>query len=69
MTPLMKLGHQKYLTIDDLWNLDSEDRSKKISEKFDAAWDKELKKKKLISFLVYLFNIFLFLFLLFFFFY
>ncbi|RIA93900.1 ATP-binding cassette transporter 1 [Glomus cerebriforme] len=45
MTPLMKLGHRKFLTIDDLWNLDTEDQSKKVSEKFEAAWNKELKKK------------------------
>ncbi|CAG8502871.1 1064_t:CDS:10 [Rhizophagus irregularis] len=36
MTPLMKLGHQKFLTMDDLWNLDPQYRSKKISEDFDA---------------------------------
>lgn len=70
MTPLMKLGHQKFLTMDDLWNLDPQYRSKKISEDFDVAWNKELKKKKLLSFLLYLyisiFNIFLFLLLLFF---
>jgi ATP-binding cassette subfamily C (CFTR/MRP) protein 1 len=46
MTPLMKLGHEKFLTIDDLWNLDSEYQSKRISEKFEAAWNRELKKKK-----------------------
>ncbi|GBC03741.1 hypothetical protein RclHR1_00530016 [Rhizophagus clarus] len=46
MTPLMKLGHSKFLTIDDLWNLDPEYRSRKISEDFEAAWNKELKKKK-----------------------
>ncbi|CAB4400795.1 unnamed protein product [Rhizophagus irregularis] len=45
MTPLMKLGHQKFLTMDDLWNLDPQYRSKKISEDFDVAWNKELKKK------------------------
>ena len=49
MTPLMKLGHRKYLTMDDLWNLNPEDQSEKISEKFQAAWNKELKKKKSIS--------------------
>ena len=49
MTPLMKLGHRKFLTTDDLWNLDPENQSEKIAEKFHAAWNKELKKKKLIS--------------------
>ncbi|CAI2167258.1 20609_t:CDS:10 [Funneliformis geosporum] len=46
MTPLMKLGYQKFLTMDDLWNLNSEEKSKKISEEFEAAWNNELEKKK-----------------------
>ncbi|CAG8634509.1 7620_t:CDS:2, partial [Scutellospora calospora] len=45
MTPLMKLGHKKYLTLVDLWNLNSEDNSKKISADFESAWKKELSKK------------------------
>lgn len=55
MTPLMKLGHQKFLTMDDLWNLDPEYQTKKLSEKFDAAWNKELKKKRLLSFFYYIY--------------
>ncbi len=58
MSPLMKLGYQKFLTIDDLWNLKSEDQSKKVSELFEAAWNKELKKKKLISFFIYIYIVF-----------
>jgi ATP-binding cassette, subfamily C (CFTR/MRP), member 1 len=46
MTPLMKRGHQKFLTMDDLWNLSPEDQSDKISKKFEDAWNGELKKKK-----------------------
>ncbi len=49
MTPLMKLGYQKYLTMDDLWNLSPEEQSKIISEKFETAWNKELEKKQLIE--------------------
>ncbi|CAG8473230.1 8866_t:CDS:10 [Racocetra persica] len=45
MTPLMKLGHEKYLVLSDLWNLNSEDRSKTISTGFEAVWKKELSKK------------------------
>ncbi|RIB11911.1 ATP-binding cassette transporter 1 [Gigaspora rosea] len=45
MTPLMKLGHEKYLVLSDLWNLNAEDRSKKISADFEAAWKNQLSKK------------------------
>ncbi|CAJ0761536.1 16596_t:CDS:2, partial [Entrophospora sp. SA101] len=45
MTPLMKLGHEKYLTMDDLWNLNYNDQSHRISQKFEQIWKKELSKK------------------------
>nr|CAG8528506.1 14943_t:CDS:10 [Entrophospora candida] len=45
MTPLMKLGHEKYLTMDDLWNLNYDDQSHRISQKFEQIWKKELTKK------------------------
>ncbi|RUS27181.1 ABC transporter transmembrane region-domain-containing protein [Jimgerdemannia flammicorona] len=46
MTPLMKLGYQKYLTMDDLWNLKCEDQSKIISDSFQNNWQKEMQKPK-----------------------
>ncbi|CAG8462760.1 17093_t:CDS:10 [Acaulospora colombiana] len=49
MTPLMKLGYRKYLALDDLRNLRSEDMSQKIATKFEVAWKKELSKKKYYS--------------------
>ncbi|RHZ60076.1 hypothetical protein Glove_359g26 [Diversispora epigaea] len=45
MTPMMKLGYKKYLTFADLMNLNSEDQSKRISEKFEEKWKNELTKK------------------------
>ncbi|KAG9295694.1 hypothetical protein G9A89_001711 [Geosiphon pyriformis] len=46
MSSLMKLGHSKYLTMDDLWDLKSSDQSAKLSRKFTIAWERELTKKK-----------------------
>ncbi|CAO3692121.1 unnamed protein product [Rhizopus stolonifer] len=44
MTPLMRLGYQKPLTMDDLWNLPKSDQSAAVSERFQHNWDKEMQK-------------------------
>jgi ABC-type multidrug transport system fused ATPase/permease subunit len=46
MSPLMKLGYEKYLTQDDLWNLRTRDSSKKTVGDFRAAWAIEAEKKR-----------------------
>jgi ABC-type multidrug transport system fused ATPase/permease subunit len=46
MSPLMKLGYEKYLTQDDLWNLRARDSSKKTAGDFRAAWAIESRKKR-----------------------
>ncbi|KAI9023065.1 multi drug resistance-associated protein MRP [Phycomyces nitens] len=45
MTPLMRLGYQKPLVMDDLWDLKHDDQSEVIGKKFQANWDVEMKKK------------------------
>ncbi|KAI8362629.1 multi drug resistance-associated protein MRP [Blakeslea trispora] len=46
MTPLMRLGYQKPLTMEDLWNLKSDDQSANVSTQFQQNWQKELAKQK-----------------------
>ncbi|KAG0054044.1 hypothetical protein BGZ83_012033 [Gryganskiella cystojenkinii] len=46
VTGLMRKGYAKPLTMDDLWALRSEDKSKSVSNTFAAAWEKELAKKQ-----------------------
>ncbi|CDH53089.1 multidrug resistance-associated protein 1 [Lichtheimia corymbifera JMRC:FSU:9682] len=46
MTPLMRLGYQKPLIMDDLWNLKEDDQSAVIGDIFQKAWDREAKKTK-----------------------
>ncbi|KAL0096556.1 multi drug resistance-associated protein MRP [Phycomyces blakesleeanus] len=45
MTPLMRLGYQKPLVMDDLWDLKHDDQSEVIGKKFQANWDIEMKKE------------------------
>ncbi|KAF9199094.1 hypothetical protein BGZ49_010827 [Haplosporangium sp. Z 27] len=45
VTPLMRKGYAKPLTMNDLWGLRKEDQSKNVSNTFAATWDNELKKK------------------------
>ncbi|OAQ30743.1 ATP-binding cassette transporter 1 [Linnemannia elongata AG-77] len=45
VTPLMRKGYAKPLTMDDLWGLRKEDQSKNVSDTFASAWEKELKKE------------------------
>ncbi|KAI7889943.1 multi drug resistance-associated protein MRP [Mucor mucedo] len=46
MTPLMRLGYQKPLAMDDLWNLKSDDQSAIVGAKFQENWRKEMSKAK-----------------------
>ncbi|KAI8975515.1 multi drug resistance-associated protein MRP [Mycotypha africana] len=46
MTPLMRLGYKHPLTMDDLWNLKSDDQSVNVGAEFQKNWQKELKKSK-----------------------
>ncbi|KAG0263291.1 hypothetical protein BG011_009020 [Mortierella polycephala] len=46
VTDLMRKGYAKPLTMDDLWGLRREDRSKNVSSNFAAAWKWELKKTR-----------------------
>ncbi|KAI8377534.1 multi drug resistance-associated protein MRP [Radiomyces spectabilis] len=46
MTPLMRLGYQKPLIMDDLWNLKHEDQSAVIGGSFEKYWSLEMKKEK-----------------------
>ncbi|KAF9178380.1 hypothetical protein BGZ50_007768, partial [Haplosporangium sp. Z 11] len=45
VTGLMRKGYAKPLTMDDLWVLRKEDRSKNVSTTFANAWEKELRKE------------------------
>ncbi|KAF8948965.1 hypothetical protein BGZ47_000640 [Haplosporangium gracile] len=45
VTPLMRKGYAKPLTMGDLWGLRKEDQSKNVSDTFASAWEKELKKQ------------------------
>ncbi|CDH53086.1 abc metal ion [Lichtheimia corymbifera JMRC:FSU:9682] len=43
MTPLMRLGYQKPLVMEDLWNLKKEDQAAMVGEIFQKAWEAEMK--------------------------
>ncbi|KAI9307717.1 multi drug resistance-associated protein MRP [Cunninghamella echinulata] len=55
MTPLMRLGYNKPLVMDDLWNLKHDDQSVIVGEKFEKYWSIEMQKKNpsLLRALVY----------------
>ncbi|ORZ19904.1 multi drug resistance-associated protein MRP [Absidia repens] len=55
MTPLMRLGYEKPLTMDDLWDLKHDDQSSIVGEKFGKYWNVEMQKKhpSLLRALVY----------------
>jgi hypothetical protein len=46
MTPLMRLGYEKPLTMDDLWDLKPDDQSAIVGEKFEKYWDIEMQKEQ-----------------------
>ncbi|KAI8093508.1 multi drug resistance-associated protein MRP [Halteromyces radiatus] len=55
MTPLMRLGYEKPLTMDDLWDLQHDDQSAVVGQKFEKYWSMEMKKEhpSLLRALVY----------------
>ncbi|KAK3051700.1 hypothetical protein LTS18_012375, partial [Coniosporium uncinatum] len=46
MTPMMRYGYKNFLTQDDLWNLRKQDATRSTDTKFQAAWGKEMEKKR-----------------------
>jgi len=46
LNKLMKLGHEKPLTMDDLWNVNRADRSRVVSQQFQKYWQRETQKAK-----------------------
>lgn len=45
MTPIMKEGYNKFLTEEDLWSLRKSDTTHTTSDKFNAAWETQLRSK------------------------
>ncbi|KAI1335138.1 P-loop containing nucleoside triphosphate hydrolase protein [Xylariaceae sp. FL0016] len=46
MTPMMKYGYKQYLTEEDLWGLPSSDKSSGTGDRFEKAWQYELKHRR-----------------------
>ncbi|KAF9985753.1 hypothetical protein BGZ65_010009, partial [Modicella reniformis] len=46
VTDLMRAGYAKPLTMNDLWQLKANDRSKFLSDSFVGFWSEEVKKKR-----------------------
>ncbi|XP_044496374.1 ABC transporter C family member 12-like isoform X2 [Mangifera indica] len=46
MTPLMQLGYKKPITENDVWKLDTWDRTEILTEKFQRSWAKESQRPK-----------------------
>lgn len=46
MTPMMKHGYKQYLTEEDLWGLSPNDKSSTTGDKFEKAWNYELKHRE-----------------------
>jgi hypothetical protein len=49
MTPLMKLGYERFIVQEDLDDIDSQDVSEELGRKLQYYWDKEQTKKRCIS--------------------
>ncbi|CAK7214082.1 ATP-binding cassette glutathione S-conjugate transporter ycf1 [Sporothrix bragantina] len=45
MTPLMRYGYSQFLTEEDLWGLETRDRTANTGGAFEKAWEHELQKK------------------------
>ncbi|KAH7140793.1 ABC transporter type 1, transmembrane domain-containing protein [Dactylonectria macrodidyma] len=58
MTPMMRHGHRKYITEDDLWDIANEDTAKVSIALFQCAWDREQETKQKPSLRVALFRTF-----------
>lgn len=56
MTPLMQYGYKVFLTEEDLWGLAKEDTTKTTGEKFDKAWEYEVKHRENPSLWIALFR-------------
>ncbi|KAI2636344.1 P-loop containing nucleoside triphosphate hydrolase protein [Hypomontagnella submonticulosa] len=56
MTPLMKHGYKQYLTEDDLWGLSPNDKTSANGDRFEKAWQHQLKRGKHPSLWVALFH-------------
>ncbi|RKF55054.1 Metal resistance protein YCF1 [Golovinomyces cichoracearum] len=46
MTPMMRAGYSKYLTEDDLWNVEKRNTTKATGDSFSKAWNAELEKSE-----------------------
>ena len=46
MTPMMKMGYNKFLTEEDLWDLRAEDSTNYTEHWFNKAWERQLLRKK-----------------------
>ncbi|KAI1331203.1 metal resistance protein YCF1 [Xylariaceae sp. FL0255] len=46
MTPMMKYGYKEYLTEEDLWGLARTDTTAATGDRFDRAWQYELKQRR-----------------------
>ncbi|OTB06833.1 hypothetical protein M426DRAFT_318543 [Hypoxylon sp. CI-4A] len=46
MTPLMRDGYKEYLTEEDLWGLSPSDKTSTTGDRFERAWQYQLKHKK-----------------------
>lgn len=56
MTPMMKFGYKEFLTQDDLWNLAKRDTTRTTAGDFEAAWERELERKKRPSLWIAMFS-------------
>ncbi|KJR80768.1 uncharacterized protein SPSK_04818 [Sporothrix schenckii 1099-18] len=45
MTPLMRYGYSQYLVEEDLWGLETQDRTSQTGSSFEKAWQHEVGKK------------------------
>lgn len=46
MTPMMKHGYKQFLTEEDLWGLQPSDKTSIAGDRFEKAWQYELKHRK-----------------------
>ena len=43
---LINFGNHRHLEFDDLWDVAKQDEAGVVSDKLNAAWERELKKQK-----------------------
>ncbi|KAI1393759.1 P-loop containing nucleoside triphosphate hydrolase protein [Hypoxylon trugodes] len=56
MTRMMKHGYKQYLTEEDLWGLSPNDKTSSTGQRFERAWEYQLKHKKRPSLWIALFR-------------